>query len=238
MNDVEWARAGGEYLRRIYWSRPAAWWTRPLATESRGSRRGQRLYIVFFIIFLLGGSHSAIAQPSEDDPKYELFIGFSQNRIKVQTLNDKGFPVAERVGFNGFDTQVTVNLKKYFGLKGDVSGHFRRDTQPFGSLTTRSGIDLYNALVGPQVRARNRSRFTPYAHALFGAAHSRSRISLSGFPESQRSTTRFAMAVGGGLDVSLNRHFGLRVVQVDYNPIFFSGAREDAVRYSFGVVIK
>jgi opacity protein-like surface antigen len=57
--------------------------------------------------------------------------------------------------------------------------------------------------------------------------------------------TKFAWAVGGGLDVNASRHLSMRVVQLDYErsrvPSF--GTTENSelatgLRYSGGVIIK
>jgi len=93
-------------------------------------------------------------------------------------------------------------------------------------------------LAGPEVRATTSSGLKPFAHALVGAAHVRQRLSLSGLPSSDNSTTRFALALGGGFDLRLNDRLDLRVVQVGYNPIFFFGGVSHSVRVSAGIVIK
>jgi hypothetical protein len=70
------------------------------------------------------------------------------------------------------------------------------------------------------------------------------------------NSTSFAMGIGGGLDVRLgDGPVRLRIIQVDYTPIFFSdrsvnvlgavggiqpvnleGQRADNVRFAFGIV--
>ncbi len=69
------------------------------------------------------------------------------------------------------------------------------------------------------------------------------------------SSTDFAMAVGGGLDVRMGQKLKVRVVQVDFAPVFLrdrsiqvlgtsgviepgrlQGQRQDNVRFSFGVI--
>ena len=180
---------------------------------------------------------AAWAQNSDEFPKVSFFGGYSYNRLDA---TDSDSP-----SLNGFDAQVTGHLNKYFGIKGDFSGHYDADefqvfcvTTPCPNFKTRT--QLYNILGGPEVRARNSSRVTPFAHALFGAAHLRNSISGGPiFGNSTNSDTRFAAAFGGGLDVRANDRFDIRVVQVDYNPIFFEGGNHtNGVRVSVGVVIK
>jgi len=59
------------------------------------------------------------------------------------------------------------------------------------------------------------------------------------------SSSAFALAIGGGVDVRVNKRVELRVFQADYNPIFLKSGNElgfdkraDNVRFSFGVVFK
>ena len=56
------------------------------------------------------------------------------------------------------------------------------------------------------------------------------------------------MNLGGGIDVRLNERIDIRVIQVDFNPIFlksrtvegitFPGRTAHGVRFSIGLVIK
>ncbi len=180
---------------------------------------------------------AAWAQGSDEEfPKATFFVGYSYNRPAV---NDDDAP-----NLHGFDTQVTAHLNRYFGLKGDISGHFGRDDDTFcvGSSCTnfRSRTQLYNFLGGPEVRGRNSTSVTPFAHALAGEAHIRSSFSTNaggGFSGSN-SDTRFALALGGGIDVRANDRIDIRAVQVDYNPIFLDGGVSHGLRVSVGVVFK
>jgi hypothetical protein len=47
--------------------------------------------------------------------------------------------LSDRRGFNGFDASVAGNLTRYFGLKGNVSGHFKSDsfTDGLDTINTR-----------------------------------------------------------------------------------------------------
>ena len=100
-------------------------------------------------------------------------------------------------------------LTDNIAIEGDVSAHYR------------GGDVLVYALGGPRFTYRG-GRVEPYAHVLAGGAF-------------VGSTGRFAMAMGGGIDYKVSDRFALRLVQVDYTPIFAEGATLNDFRISTGV---
>lgn len=138
----------------------------------------------------------------------------------------------QRRGFNGFDTSITYNFTRYLGIKGNVTGHYNSDRftdNIFGSTET---IDtkkrIYNYLVGVQVKDnRKEARFKPFAHALAGAAtynftgvNTAPDVPLDNYTLRSKNVTSFAMKLGGGIDVRAGRRIDIRLVGVDYNPVF------------------
>lgn len=133
-------------------------------------------------------------------------------------------------GFNGFDTSAVYNFNRYVGLKGNISGHYNSETFVDGATNVNSRTRVYNFLAGVQVKDNRKEggALRPFAHALGGVA----RVSFStrqtnqfapppfnDFPVSD-SQTNFAMKLGGGLDVRLGRRVDLRLVEINYNPVF------------------
>ncbi len=178
---------------------------------------------------------SNINQDGEEYSKASFFAGYSFNRPDVAC--------GDSPNLNGFDAQATGYINKYFGIKGDVSGHYGSETfqtfcvqAPCPNVKART--QFYNFLAGPEVRARNRSRVTPFAHGLAGAAYLRRNVSFGSLPDSTNDSVRFALALGGGLDVRVNDHLDVRVIQVDYNPVFFDGSVAHGARVSVGLVFK
>jgi len=67
------------------------------------------------------------------------------------------------------------------------------------------------------------------AHALFGISH------FSSSAGSVTSTDNaFTMKLGGALDVNVNNHFFIRVIQIDYAPTFFGGNTQNNFQVGFG----
>lgn len=201
---------------------------------------------------LVGSAQS----PNPDEyPKVEVFVGYSA----LGEANSRGisFGPNNTVGANytskaGFETSVTRNFTKYFGIKGDFSAHFNNEsksgpitgctpacttvTQDF-QLKTR----VYDFLAGPEFKARNHTRFTPFAHVLAGVAHTSANFTTPGPTFNlllKKSDNSFAMGLGGGLDIRASKRVSFRAM-MDYNPVFVndstSGTR-DFVRLSLGVL--
>ena len=212
-----------------------------------------RIILSLSLLLLLSGY--TIAQ-NDDHKSGELFIGYSNGQIDTglgDIDDDLGLDLGDRETFHGFEISGVYNVSRYFGLKADVSGTYSNRGFSFtvpapgggtGSVAFETKSSLYNFLGGVQVKDNSRSgRLKPFAHALAGAAHS--RVKLSGLGCSVGidctqfeggSETNFAAAFGGGVDVRLSRRVQLRLIQVDYNPIWFDGGVQNNIRFGFGLV--
>jgi opacity protein-like surface antigen len=237
------------------------------------------------VMFLLLCASSSLAQttrtgsiPTTDRLGPEVFVGYSNLQAEglppnTQNGQNNSFSnnlFGSRTGLHGFDAELTYWVTPRFGLTADFS--FNQRTRSFttttagGTGTLQNSLDtrVINVLGGPQVRFPNQTRATPFVRALFGVANTRfeaqAEQSLAGGTATNSFTTNatdFAMALGGGLDVQLNDRVGLRVFQIDYNPVFLrnrsanvlgqAGAlqpqrlesnRQDNIRLGFGITVK
>jgi opacity protein-like surface antigen len=195
------------------------------------------------------------------DKRGEVFIGYS-NLQAGKSFDDLGNlnnfrETFKRNGMNGVEASITGFPTAWFGITGDFSYHRKSDNTSITGGTSNYEREAFYFLAGPTLKIRNASRVEPYAHALFGAAHLRERYAFTTTATTgntqfsiEPNTTRFAMGVGGGLDVRLGSKFSLRLVQVDYTPVFtgdrivtFSNnsirldkSRVDSLRISTGIV--
>ena len=198
----------------------------------------------------------AQAQPIDEYKKAEFYVGYSNNQ--VDSGADSGDSVEsffdDRESFHGFEAAGVYNVSKYFGVKGDISGTYKNQDISFPSLVTPGGTittnfevkrSVYNFLGGVQVKNNSsEARVKPFAHALVGAGHVRSKIknvTCSGTSpcpvfEDTFSDTGFAGAFGGGLDIKVTNKFSVRAFQVDYNPIRIDGFTSHNVRLGAGIV--
>lgn len=207
---------------------------------------------------------SAFAQSSSSAPypKLEIFGGYSAN---WHFKGDEGpgailpfsrFFSDDASGPKGFEASITRNFNKYLGIKGDFSMYIDKSTGQVtlkvcsqGSCTTfsedvRVEKRAFYFMAGPEIKWRNKTRLTPFAHALFGVARPTVEVTTTSAGFSQRDSdtrTGFAAAFGGGLDIRLSKRFSIRTM-ADYTATFFGDAnpgasgRQNHVRLSLGIV--
>ena len=215
---------------------------------------------------------AAFAQ-TDEYTKFEFFGGYSYTHFDnlsgdtdIVAVNEV---LSQRNSLNGFNVAANYNFHRYVGAKFDYSYHFREDefSRPLGSGTVDT--HLHNILGGIQVKDNSTegSRFKPFAHALLGVAIQKLDVEspqlgpVFGVTGLSANETSFAMAFGGGLDITLNKHFAVRAVQADWNiiqrgdqqvgtlliptphaaagqPFVLPGKGQDNLRLSFGIVIR
>jgi hypothetical protein len=118
---------------------------------------------------------------------------------------------------NGGSVSAAFNANRWFGIAGDFGAYSQSPTKTF------------TFLAGPRFTVRTRrSRFTPYAETLFGAAHR----STNGV-----GSTGFSALVGGGVDLGMSPSVALRP-EVDYLAIRSGGSHLDTARISIGVAFR
>lgn len=87
-------------------------------------------------------------------------------------------------------------------------------------------------LFGPRIYFHSSGRVFPFVQALFGGE----RFSAGVTGVGSGSTNAFAMAAGGGADVTLTRHVSFRAIQFDYLYTHFGGASQNNFRLQSGIV--
>jgi opacity protein-like surface antigen len=135
----------------------------------------------------------------------------------------------QRRGFKGFDAAVTYNFKKHLGIKGDVSWLYKNDqtVDDFGAHvdTNKFRDRTLEVLGGLQIKNNSKTtRFKPFAQVLAGFDRQSSHdVQTSTGPFNftlDDHLTSFAMKIGAGADLRLGKRIDLRLIEVDYNPIF------------------
>jgi hypothetical protein len=160
---------------------------------------------------------------------------------------------------NGGGGSFDFNFDKYLGLKAEFEG-YGSNTQnfiapagtrfcPLGCTANIQG-NLFTYQAGPQVGLRT-GRFRPFGELLFGGAHSNVYGNISKIPgfttgSTAPSLNAFAMTVGGGLDITMNKSgsIALRPGEFDYLYTRFSSSSinttgqsaQSNFRYQAGVV--
>jgi outer membrane protein OmpA-like peptidoglycan-associated protein len=162
---------------------------------------------VVAVLCSVGTLAAAQDQPA---PKWELFGGYSffDPAGNVHGLLPGGLlPVASRLESNprGVGASVTYNFNRWFGLTGDISGHWGSGETGVGKRIDDAAF--YNLSAGPKLTFRSHY-FSPFLEALVGGH----RLS----PDLFQGDDRFGFMAGGGVDVNLNRHFALRLIRGDF----------------------
>jgi len=210
----------------------------------------------FCTALLLGSAFVGWAQsPTPNEyPKVEVFVGYSalgETGSRAISFGPNASVSGDYEG-QGFETSIIRNFSKHLGIKGDFSAHFNNESDS-GPITACTPVcatviqdfqlktRVYNFLAGPEFKARNSTRFTPFVHALGGVAHTSATFTTPG-PTNilflRRNDTSFAMALGGGLDIRASKRVSFRAL-MDYNPVFVNDSTvgtRDFFRFSFGVL--
>jgi opacity protein-like surface antigen len=192
-------------------------------------------------VLILACCASLTFAQQQDYPKVEVFGGYSYLRADIRP---SGGDFGGGENLNGFHAQFSGNIKRNFSIAGDISGHYKNFT-PDASVPeiriTDARASLYNFLAGPQVKAR-RGRVTPFAEALFGVARARVSATIddlnAGRTSLSDSETKFAYALGGGLDINVSERIAIRAIHADYLRTRFGDERQNNLRLSFGIVFK
>lgn len=180
---------------------------------------------------------------------------------------------------NGINVSVTKYFRKCLGLVASFayerSDHTRSiaNNQVFFENLSEAKRKRYDFLVGPQLKFQQ-GRVEPFVHALVGVARQNNAVTLS-FQNNAATPpnvptirlrdnyTAFTASIGGGIDIGVNTHLAIRVIQVEYTPVFtrhrdarlvaptatgadgaslgqttFLGSRRDGLRISVGVVFR
>ena len=156
---------------------------------------------------------------------------------------------------NGGGGGIVYNFNRFFGIKGDLQG-YGSTTRVFSNVVVvnplisntvipqvRVNGNLFTYMAGPQLRLPTHT-FKPFAEFLFGGAHTNAYTNLVKATGSsvRPSNNAFAMAVGGGFDIRVNKTISIRPFQMDYlltrfgNPLIPGGNHnQNNFRYLAGV---
>lgn len=193
----------------------------------------------------------------DDYKKVEGYVGYSNGQ--VDTGADSGSSVndffRDRRNFHGVNVSGVYNFNRYLGVKGDVSGTFNNErfTTTVGgptpyTVTAKTNNQLWNFVGGVQLKDNSRSGvFKPFAHAMVGAGHIRSKITdFACSPaltcpvippgDDTFSETGLSGVFGGGIDFRVGDRFQIRAIQVDYNPVRVFGQTDHNLRLGAGIV--
>jgi opacity protein-like surface antigen len=155
------------------------------------------------------------ASAQDTAPKVELSGGYSYVHNGKFSLD-----------FHGGSGSLAYNFNNWLGAVADIGGYKL-------SGTPGASLNIVSYTFGPRISFRH-DRFTPFAQILLGGA--RASASVNGGGGGSENT--FSMLAGGGLDIKLSQHFGVRLPQIEYFMTRFGSQTQNNVRISAGIVIR
>jgi len=161
---------------------------------------------IFVNTLLLSLATAAVAQQKPSNT-IDASITFSELRANAPVGGCGCFWMAGGTG------EISYPVWRNFSAVAEVAGHTTGHIPKFNT-----GLSLLSGMGGVRLRVPNQTRFQPFAQALFGGVHgfdSYFPAPVGKLPTSY--DTSFALAVGGGLDVTISKHVWIRVLKADYN---------------------
>lgn len=195
---------------------------------------------------------SVTVAAAQDVPRVETFLGYTYTRFNSAT-NVPAFSA------NGGSGQFDYNFNKYIGGVIDLGAVHNGNISGANLDST-----IANFLAGPRLSLRY-SRIKPYFQILWGGVYATSStqidaivpaipsqpVYLPGTPVLRpgdaitarlvTAQTAFAMTVGGGIDIKLNKHLMFRPLGVDYYMTRLQNLRtmgdnnQNNIRYTAGL---
>jgi opacity protein-like surface antigen len=162
--------------------------------------------------------------------KYELSAGFAHRSYYA--------PGGGTFGLVGWYASGEYNWKRWLGAEGEVTDTwYTLKSAGFPSDT----IHIYTFLAGPRFYPLGHRKITPFGHVLIGGGHYSSETpAFGGFHGATITSNAYTYEVGGGLDLNLWKHWGVRMIQADFgnaNYVQNAGvANRGSTRFSVGFV--
>lgn len=135
------------------------------------------------------------------------------------------------IGQNGWFLSGAKNFGTHFAGEGEFTGSYGNTSVLDISVKQHQ----YAFLFGPKVMFdTGNDRLTPFAHLLFGVAHTGLDSNVSGANDAD---TAFAWALGGGVDYNITHNVAARGKVDIYHTDYF-GNGDSHARWGLGLVYK
>jgi len=188
---------------------------------------------------------------AQDYAKWEIPLNYSYARAEPARFGGGR-------SLNGGGGSLVYNFNRYFGIRGDLQG-YGSTTVTFTNIpnanpliaggTTIASLstqgNLFTYMAGPQLRLPTHT-FKPFAEFLFGGAHTNLYGNLDSalrLTSASSSNNAFAMAIGGGFDIRVNKTVSVRPFEMDYllthfgnNSLGINAANQNNFRFLAGIV--
>ncbi|HET7100949.1 MAG TPA: hypothetical protein VFJ52_07360 [Terriglobia bacterium] len=166
----------------------------------------------------------------------EFFGGYSYMKSDLSSsfgaLISPG-PTAPNGNFamNGWQASITENATDWFGLTQQFGGNYGTSQ----SLSANTRFNTFSILSGPRFSYPGLKGVTPFVHALFGYEQTTAELEGANL---KATSSSYAMAFGGGIDVKVSRSVAIRLFQADYYRPRPFGTSQNDLRVSTGIVFR
>jgi outer membrane protein OmpA-like peptidoglycan-associated protein len=178
---------------------------------SSQSHLGRVLAMLLATLAVLCAFGTLAAAQDQPAPKWELFAGYSfiYPNARLHAVNP--FVNANQESNpRGLGAGFTYNVNRWFGLTVDFSATPWASGETPAQLSILDDAQFYNVSFGPKLTYR-RKHFAPFIEGLVGWHHlTEDHVPLVGH------TDTFGFMLGGGVDVPISEHFGLRLARADF----------------------
>ena len=186
----------------------------------------------------------SIARPvaAQDKPNVEVSGGYQLLHLWVGGDDGGSQPLSK-----GWSGDIAGNVTSSLGVVFQAGGNYKTETQTFSFgdvvATGTAHLKVHQFLGGMRVSARQNKTVTPFGQFLVGAFHISVSAEATATTGGQtitsssegESTTKFALQVGGGVNIMFSKKIGVRA-GADYLRIFGEDAGLNAVRVAVGAV--
>jgi hypothetical protein len=179
------------------------------------------------LLTLVSGLLFSVPAMAQDQAQVEVFGGYS----------GQFFGSFSTSNLQGWNASATWKFQNHVGIAADFGGYYGSHIERFSA-----SYSLHSFLFGPQFSTGvpKVGRLNLFVHLLAGAARESTSV---GFPLVDVSSTGFAVALGGGLDLNASDHVAFRVLQADWlwfytNRELFSEQARRRARVSAGLVFR
>jgi opacity protein-like surface antigen len=205
--------------------------------------RTMKTFLVILVPLLFLVTQPALAQNYY--PRMEIFGGVSN-----LPASGDDFPRQNSIGFQ---TGISGNLKRWFGISGDFGGQYSHVSRPAVASTDHSqqirniryDSSVYEYLFGSRFTKRT-DLVNVFGHGLVGGATGRASCDVertvtgvdpyTSCPTASTTEKKFALGGGGGVDFNISPRIAMRT-QMDWIGSFVE-ILEDNFRLGVGIVIR
>lgn len=188
--------------------------------------------IALATVLLLGAAMAAMGQstPSSSTVSGDAALTYNWMRTDAQP-GECGC-----VDLNGGGISGSWNFRPRLAVVTEISGAYAGNVPPTGNSLTLTSYLAGARYAVPQPWLRAVHSPQPFVQLLVGAGHAGGGIAGAG-----DGTIAFAARMGGGIDVPVNHHFAVRIIQIDYDLTTFHNSvndRQNNLLLGSGVVFR